>query len=321
MELKRAKRIGNPNAVRKPEEKTYFYRLSLQYQKQLMVIPAIVFLIVFSYIPMYGIIIAFKHYKASEGIWGSSWIGLEHFSVFLKSSYLQVVLTNTLKISLSSLLLVFPAPIILAILLNELYGSKLRRVVQTVSYLPHFVSWVIVAGMVYNILALNGLLNNMLVALGLSKEAILFLAKGGNFVPLVIATSIWKEIGWSSIIYLAALTAVDPELHEAARIDGANRLQRALHISIPTILPTIMILFIFALSSLMNTNFEQIFLLQNQAIIDSSETIDTYVFKVGIAQGQFDYGAAVGLFNAVIGFVLLIIANRTVKKITSYGLW
>jgi len=302
-------------------QKSYWYRMKLQYQKQLMVLPAMAFLFVFSYIPMYGVVIAFKQYRISAGIWGSPWVGWKHFETFLNSSYLPVVLGNTLKISISGLLFVFPAPILLALLLHELFSTKLRRIIQTVSYLPHFVSWVIVAGMVYNILALNGLLNNLLIAAGLQDKPQLFLANGGNFVPLVILTAIWKEVGWSSIIYLAALSAVDPELIDAAKIDGANRFQRMLHVSIPTIMPTIAILFIFALSGLMTTNFDQVFLLQNPAIIDSSETIDTYIFKAGIAQGQFDYGAAVGLFHAVIGFALLLIANRVVKKLTSYGLW
>ncbi len=293
----------------------------LQYQKQLMILPAMIFLIVFAYIPMYGIIIAFKNYKASKGIWGSEWVGLQHFKLLIDSSFLEVVIRNTLKISVTSLLLVFPAPIILALLLNELRSAKFKRVVQTISYLPHFVSWVIVAGMFYNLLSADGLINNLLIAFGFQQEAQIFLAKSENFLPLVILTSIWKEIGWESIIILAALTAVDPEMHEAATIDGAGRLKRAWHISIPTILPTIVILFIFALSNLLSSNFDQIYLLQNPSIIEASETIDTYAFKVGISQGQFDYGTAVGLLKAVIGFALLLIANRTVRKLTSHGLW
>ena len=286
-----------------------------------MVIPAIVFLFIFSYLPLQGYILAFKKYKPSLGIWGSNWVGLDHFKVFLSSSYLPVVLWNTLKISLSRVFIVFPMPIIFALLLNEIRSKKFVRTVQTISYLPHFVSWVIVAGMVYNMLAANGLVNNVIRLLTGRETPIIFLANGDNFLPLVIFTFIWKEIGWESIIYLAALTSVDPQLEEAAVIDGANRFQRIWHVSIPSILGTVMILFIMALSGLLNTNFDQVFLLQNPAIIEQSETIDTFVYRVGISQGQFDYGQAVNTFKAVISLLLLAIANRLSNKVTGYGLW
>lgn len=301
--------------------RSYWGRIAAQYQKHLMVIPAIIFLFIFSYYPLQGYVLAFKKYKASQGIWGSHWIGFEHFRVFLSSSYLKVVLTNTLKISLLRVFIVFPMPIIFALLLNEIKSSKFVRTVQTISYLPHFVSWVIVAGMVYNMMAANGLINNFLGLFNPGREPTIFLANGKNFLPLVTFTTIWKELGWESIIYLAALTNVDPQLEEAAVIDGANRAQRMWYVSIPSILNTVMILFIMQLSRLLNTNFDQIYLLQNQAIIEQSETIDTYVYRVGLSQGMFDYGQAVNTFKAAISLILLGFANMASKKVTNYGLW
>jgi putative aldouronate transport system permease protein len=302
-------------------ESPYWKKFGKQYQKQLMVLPAILFLLIFSYYPMYGVILAFKNFKPSLGITGSPWVGLEHFKLFLESSYLPLVMWNTIKIGICNVLIVFPAPIIFSLFLNEVRSRKFSRVVQTVSYLPHFVSWVIVAGMVYNMLATGGLFNQIAIALGITNEPILFLAKDGLFLPIVVITAIWKEIGWESILYLAALASVDPQLEESAIIDGANRFHRMWYIYIPTISPTIVILFIFALSNLLNTNFDQVYLLQNDAIIEASETIDTYVFKVGLSQGQFDYGQAVALFKSVISLALLCIANLASNKVTSYGLW
>ena len=312
---------GNASPYTKTKTQRYFIKLRFQYQKILMVIPAIIFLAVFSYYPMHGIVLAFKRYKPSQGVWGSQWIGLEHFRVILKSPQLTIALGNTLKISLLNLLVVFPAPIILALFINELRSKKLAKIVQTVSYLPHFVSWVIVAGMVYNMLSANGLVNQLIRMVTGREQPIYFLSKEKIFLPLLVITSIWKEVGWESIIYLAALSGVDPQLEESAVIDGANRFQRMYHISLPAILPSIVILFIFALSNILHSNFDQVFLLQNAAIIGVSETLDTYVYKVGISQGQFDYGQAISLFKSIISVIVLIIANKVSNKVTEHGLW
>ena len=312
---------GNASPYTKTKTQRYFIKLRFQYQKILMVIPAIIFLAVFSYYPMHGIVLAFKRYKPSQGVWGSQWIGLEHFRVILKSPQLTIALGNTLKISLLNLLVVFPAPIILALFINELRSKKLAKIVQTVSYLPHFVSWVIVAGMVYNMLSANGLVNQLIRMVTGREQPIYFLSKEKIFLPLLVITSIWKEVGWESIIYLAALSGVDPQLEESAVIDAAHSFQRMYHISLPAILPSIVILFICALSNILHSNFDQVFLLQNAAIIGVSETLDTYVYKVGISQGQFDYGQAISLFKSIISVIVLIIANKVSNKVTEHGLW
>jgi putative aldouronate transport system permease protein len=295
--------------------------LRKQYQKQLMVLLGIAFLAVFAYYPMYGVQIAFKRLSLRQGIWASPWIGFEHFRVFLVNSFFQTTLINTLKISLTSLILVFPAPILFALLLNEVTRSWHKRFVQTVSYLPHFVSWVVVAGMVYNMLGMDGLLNNALVGLGAYRAPRLILGQPRVFLPLIILSSLWKTVGYSSIIYLSAISGIDPQLYEAAVMDGASRLRRVVSITIPCIAPTIAILFIFQCAGLLDTSFDQVYLLQNPAIISVSETIDTYAYKVGIESARFEYGAAVGLFKAIIGMALLLASNAITRRLTAHGLW
>lgn len=314
-------RMKPKSNARTPYPVKYFAALLKQYQKQLMVLLGITFLLIFSYYPMYGVQIAFKKLSLKDGIWKSPWIGFEHFKIFLTNSYFGTTMINTLKISLTSLVIVFPAPIVFALLLNEVANIRYKRIVQTISYLPHFVSWVVVAGMIYNMLALDGLANNLLLLLGAIKKPTLMLGNTNVFLPMVIASSIWKSVGFSSIIYLSALAGVDPELNEAAVIDGATKLQRVWYITLPCIMPTIAILFIFACSGLLNTNFDQIYLLQNNAILTVAETLDTYAYKVGIESARFEYGAAVGLFKAAAGLILLLIANRATKALSSHGIW
>lgn len=290
-----------------------------QLPRQLMTLPGIVFLLIFAYYPMYGVIIAFKKYMPSKGIWGSPWIGLEHFETLFKSPLIFSALGNTLTISILSLLIVFPAPIIFALMLNEIRGTRFKKTIQTVSYLPYFISWVIVVGIIYTFLEKDGLINNILLATGLIEKPISYLSEGKYFYAIVILSDLWKGLGWGSIIYLAAITGISPELYEAAIIDGATKLKQVRHITLPSIKETIVILLIFRISAVLNSNFDQIYLLQNDSILNVAETIDTYVFKQGINRGLYSFATAAALTKSVISFGLLMLANLASKKVSDTG--
>lgn len=286
----------------------------------LFLLPAVIWYLVFCYYPMYGVILAFKDFKYNLGILGSPWVGFRYFKAFLTDSSFFEVIRNTLSISVLKLICGFPAPIILALMINEVIHSKFKKVVQTVSYLPHFVSWVVVATLLQKILSPNaGIVNDIRMSLG--KDPIFFMGEPKLFYPLVVLSDIWKGVGWGSIIYLAAITSIDPTLYEAAEIDGAGRWSMIFRITLPCLAPTIGILLIMSLSGLLNAGFDQIYLLQTPSTLNVSEVLDTYVLKKGIRQGEFAYATAIGLFKSFISMILIIIVNNISRRLTEISLW
>ena len=282
----------------------------------------ILYYIVFKYLPMFGIFIAFKDYKPWRGIFASEWIGFYHFTRFFKSVYFVRLLTNTLTINIGKLLIGFPFPIIFALLLNEVRRRRFKSIVQTVSYLPHFLSWVIAGGFFISILSpSSGIVNHAIVALG--GEPIHFMQDPAYFKPIVIISSVWKEFGWGSIVYLAAISGLDSEMFEAARLDGASRWQEITRITIPSIVPIIVVLLILNLGKVLNDDFEQIlFMLQDNPILyEAGDVIETYVYRVGVQGGDYSFATAVGLFKNFIGLVLVLSVNWIAKKLGQEALW
>jgi len=297
-------------------------RFKSQFALQTMVWPGILFLLLFAYVPMYGILIAFKEYDLFLGVKDSPWVGFMHFREFLNDPNFLNVLRNTLAINLLGLALGFPAPIIFALFLNELNKKRFKRFVQTISYLPHFVSWVIFGGLVLTVLSpSNGILNLLLMSLHIIDEPINYIAKPNLFWIIMVSAEILKGIGWGAIIYIAAIAGVDQEMYDAAKIDGAGRFQRMWYVTLPAIMGTVVIMLIFAISSLLNTGFEQIMVMQNPLNLDVSETIDTYVYKVGLRQMRYSYSTAVGLAKSVVALILLIAANYISRKVTDNSLF
>ncbi len=286
----------------------------------LMFIPVIIFYVVFCYGPMYGILIAFKDYNFASGIWGSAWVGMENFErMFHSESFIQVF-RNTLLISLYKLITGFPAPIIFALLLNELRLKRFKKTVQTISYLPYFLSWVVLGGMFIQLLSpSSGPINAVLKTMGL--EPIFFLGDVKWFRSILVITSLWKGLGWGSIVYLAALTGIDPQLYEAATIDGAGKWKQVIHITIPSLIPVISIMFIFAVGGVINDDFDQIFNLYNEAVYSVGDVISTFTYRVGLISNEYGYSTAVGLFKNVIAIVLLVGANFATKRFGEYGIW
>lgn len=286
----------------------------------LFLLPAVIWFLIFAYYPMYGVILAFKDFKYNLGILGSPWVGFRYFKAFLSDSSFFEVIRNTLSISVLKLVCGFPAPIILALMLNEVIHNKFKRVIQTVSYLPHFVSWVVVATLLQKILSPNaGIINDIRASLG--KESIFYMGDPNLFYPLIVLSDIWKGVGWGSIIYLAALTNIDPTLYEAAEIDGAGRWSKIFRITLPSIAPTIGILLIMSLSGILNAGFDQIYLLQTPSTLRVSEVLDTYVLKRGIQQGEFAYATAIGLFKSFISMIIIITVNNISRRLTEISLW
>ena len=285
----------------------------------LLLIPALIYLIIFCYAPMYGIQIAFKNDRGSLGIMGSKWVGFKHFINFVTGFNFWTLVKNTLTLSVYSLLVTFPIPIILALVLNEL-SPKLKKFTQTVLYAPHFLSTVVLVGMMLVMFSKSsGVINTILEALGF--ERYYFFGEPEAFSRLYVWSSVWQNMGWNAIIYIAALSGIDSTLHEAAEIDGANRIQRILHINIPCILPTIIIMLIMAVGNIASVGYEKAFLMQNDLNISVSEIISTYVYKRGIVQSNYSFSAAVGLFNNVINVIMLLIANTISRKVSETSLF
>ncbi|WP_058486413.1 ABC transporter permease [Defluviitalea phaphyphila] len=299
----------------------FWQKLKRQKELQIMAWAGIIWMIIFNYIPMYGIIIAFKDYSIIKPISEAPWVGLEHFVEFFKDENFYMVIRNTLGISLLKLIIGFPLPIIFAILLNEIRHIGFKRTVQTISYLPHFLSWVVLGGIMINWLSETGIINELLIKFGVLDKPITFLSEPKYFWGIAVISDIWKELGWSAIIYLAAISGIDPELYEAATMDGAGRLAKIKYITIPCIQGTIAVLFILAVGNLLNTNFDQIFVLRNSLNQSMSEVIDIYVYRIGIQSARFSYATAVGLFKSVIALILLIIANFVTKKLKGNSLF
>lgn len=286
----------------------------------IFLIPGMLLIIVFDYLPMYGIVIAFKDFNLIKGIWGSDWIGFKNFQYLFKSHDFYNILFNSLWFSILRLICGFPAPILLALMLNEIRNVTYKRTVQTVLYLPHFISWVVIAGMVINILSPStGIVNHIIKSMG--GEAIPFLQKPEFFRAIVIAAEIWKEAGWGTIIYLAAMAGIDSEMYEASTIDGASRLQKIIYITIPGIMSTIVVLLILRMGSLLRNGFEQIFLLYNPLVYQVADVFETYTYRVGISEGRFSFASAVGIFQSVVGLVLIFTSNKLAKKVGEGGLW
>ena len=291
-----------------------------------MAIAGILFLIVFAYIPMFGVIIAFKNldYKVNffVALREQPWVGLRFFKAFVTDREFGLVMRNTLVLNLLQLLINFPAPIIFAILLNEVRHLRFKKIVQTVTYFPHFLSWIVFGGIIIAMLQIDvGVVNTALLKLGLIDNSIHFMGSENFFWPLIIITSLVKGIGWGSIIYLAAIAGVNPQLYEAAIIDGAGRFQRIWHITLPSITGTILIFFILSISNLLNSSFDHIWIFQNVLNIARSEVIDTFVYKVGIREMRFSYTTAVGLFKSVVALMLLVTGNFITKRVAGRGLF
>jgi len=285
----------------------------------LMVLPALVHYIIFHYFPVYGVVIAFKDFKASQGILGSPWVGFIHFNSFFNSYYFWRLIVNTLLLNVYQLIFVFPAPIILALLLNELHSLRFKKFVQTVGYLPHFISIVVVVGFIFDFFSRGGLINNILSVLGI--EPVSFLLEPKWFRPLYIGSDIWQGVGWGSIIYLAAIAGIDQEKYEAAIIDGASRFQRVRYITIPSISSTIVILLIFKIGGFLSIGFEKVFLMYNPSTYETADVLSTFVYRRGLEGAQYSYAAAVGLFNSVIGVILITISNYLARRYSETSLW
>ena len=287
----------------------------------LLMVPVVLFYILFCYKPMYGLMIAFKDFSPAGGILGSDWAasyGFQNFIDFFGSYYFWRLLKNTLTISLATLVFGFPAPILLALLLNEVKSTAFKRVTQTISYMPHFISLVVVCSLVKIFTADTGAVTSFLSLFGMEKVSLL--SKPQYFVPVYVLSNIWQEVGWGAIIYLAALTGVDQELYEAARIDGASRWQQTVHITLPGIAATIIIMLLLRLSGVMNVGFEKIILLYNPGIYDTADVISTFVYRKGLKEFQWSYSAAVGFFNSLINFLLVAVFNRVSRKFSEVSL-
>lgn len=309
-----------PVKDKKPKYKKPKKKILQNWQLYIFILPAFLYFFIFHYIPMYGVQIAFKDFIPSLGIWGSEWVGFEHFTRFFSSYYFWDLIKNTLGISVYELIVGFPLPIILALALNEAKDGLYKRTVQTVTYAPHFISVVVMAGMIIAFLApATGIINHAIELVGF--EPIAFMSDPAWFKSVYVLSGVWQSTGWGTIIYLAALAGVDPQHHEAAIVDGASRLQRIWHINIPAIIPTIAILLIMNVGNIMAMGFEKILLLQNPLNLESSNVIATFVYQAGLLDAQYSFAAAVGLFNAVINAILLVTVNYVAKKTSETSLW
>lgn len=292
-------------------------------QLYLIMSPVLIFLFIFAYIPMYGIVIAFQDYTPGMPFFAFDssvkWVGLKYLRDFIKSIYFVRLFKNTILLSLYNLVFGFWVPIVFALLLNEIKWPRYKKVIQTASYLPYFISSVVVAGMVLSFINVDGIVNNIIAFLGFERQALNVSPKA--FPVIYTITSIWKSFGWNAIIYMSAISAIDPSLYESAQLDGANRLQQMRYITIPMIMPTVAVLLIFAVGGLLNANSELILLLYNESVYRTADVIGTYVYRVGMLGGKFSYGTAIGLFTQVINFILLTIANLISRRISDFGLW
>lgn len=296
-------------------------QMKKSYMLYIFLLPAVIMVAIFCYAPMYGVLMAFQNYSPSKGILGSPWVGFEWFERFFNMPRFWQILGNTLTLSVYSLIVGFPIPIILAVLINSVESNRFRRVTQTVTYMPHFISTVVLVGMIAVFLSpRSGFLNHMLEMFGAAEDTY-YMGVAEYFPHIYVWSGVWQDMGWNSIIYLAALTGVDQALHEAAQVDGATKLQRIWHIDLPAIIPTMVILLILNVGSIMSVGYEKVFLMQNDLNIMSSEVISTYVYKIGLTQQQFSYSAAIGLFNNVINFILLITVNKISAKLSGSSLW
>jgi len=285
----------------------------------LILLPVLLHYFIFHYGPMYGAVIAFKDYTPARGILGSPWVGLKHFRDFVNGIYFWRIFRNTILINVYSIIFQFPAPIIFALLLNEIKNSKFRRVIQTVTYIPHFISVMVICGIIVDFTSRYGIINDIVEFLGGERSNLLM--RPELFRTIYITSNIWQGLGWGSIIYLAALSNIDVQLYEAAVIDGANRWKQMLHVTLPGIVPTIIIMFILRMGSIMNVSFEKIFLLYNPLTYETADVISTFVYRKGLLEFSYSYSSAVGLFNSVINFAFIVISNHFIRKVNETSLW
>lgn len=285
----------------------------------LLAIPVLLYYIIFHYGPMYGATIAFKDFNVARGIMGSPWVGFKHFKEFFSGFYFGRLLKNTLVISFSNIIFGFPAPVILALLLNEIRNNFYKRMVQTVTYLPHFISIMIMCGLIREFVSYDGLINDILVWCGMERTSMLL--KQELFVPIYVISGIYQELGWGSIVYLSAISSIDEQLYEAAKIDGAGIFRRMWHVTIPGILPTIVVLLIMRVGKIMTVGYEKIILLYNPSIYETADIISSYVYRRGLQEFAYSASAAVGLFNSVINFILVILTNKISRALTETSLW
>lgn len=290
------------------------------YWLYLFILPGFLYLIIFKYLPMCGVVIAFQDFNVVKGILHSPFVGLKHFKYLFGSQDFYKVFKNSFILSVARLLAGFPAPIILALLLNEMRSQKYKKTMQTILYLPHFISWVVIYGLLINFLSPStGIINNIAESLG--GKSIPFLTSPKYFRPMVVLSDIWKSVGWGTVVYMAAIAGISPEYYEAATIDGASRFQRMFRITLPLISSTIVVMLILRAGSIISNGFEQVYLMQNSLNIDVSEVFETYTYKIGINEGRFSFSTAVGLFQSVIGFILIMVTNKFAKKTNNGGLW
>ena len=287
--------------------------------KYIMILPVIIYIAVFCYKPMYGVIIAFKNFRPAVGIMDSPWVGLKHFITFFNDYNFWRILKNTFSIRALSILFGFPAPILLALLINEIRNTKFKRAVQTISYMPYFISMVIICGLIKTFCQSDGIITDLVVALG--GERVNLLASKNWFYPIYIISNIWQNIGWDSIIYLAALAGIDQEQYEAARVDGAGRIRQIISVTLPGLMPTITILFILKMGNILNVGFEKILLLYSPTTYEVADVISTYVYRIGILDANFSYSTAIGLFNSVVNIIFLLLTNALSKKMNNSGLF
>ena len=284
-----------------------------------LVLPVLLFYLIFCYKPMYGIIIAFQNFSPIRGIAGSEWVGLQHFKDFFESYYFTRILKNTLIISLSTLVFSFPMPILFALLLNEIRNEKFKRLVQTISYMPHFISMVVVCNMIKMFTSNTGFITSLLGMFGVPQASLL--TKPEYFVPIYVISGIWQQTGWGAIIYLSALAGIDQQLYEAAKIDGANRWKQTLYVTLPGISQTIIIMLLLRLGNIMDVGYEKVMLLYNEGIFKTADVISTFVYRKGLTDMEFSYSTAVSLFNSVINFIIIVVFNKLSKKFTETSLW
>ena len=286
----------------------------------LLMLPAIVIFICFTYLPMYGVIIAFKDFRPAQGIWGSKWAGLKYFERYFNSYMFTNTIVNTLVISLYTLAVTFPLPILLALMCNQMYARRFKKVFHVSTYLPHFISTVVMCGMIIMFLSpSSGVIPKIMAIFGVKMGDLM--GNAGAFASIYVWTEVWQHLGWDSIMYIAALSAIDPQLYEAAEVDGASKWQKIRTIDIPMLVPTMVTLFILRCGSLLGVGFEKVYLLQNDLNIAKSEIISTYLYKMGLKSNQYSYSAAIGLFNNVVNFVILILVNQISRKISDTSLF
>lgn len=313
--------VENMSMVKSLGKRTpHRHRFFKYYQAYLFILPTLVYFIIFSYGPMYGVQIAFKNFMATRGIWGSPWVGWNNFEQLFRSFEFVKIVKNTFLLSVENLLFTFPIPIIFALLLNSIKNKKFKRLVQTTTYAPYFISTVVIVGLIFVFTKKDtGVINILIQKLGFQQ--VLFMGDQSLFRPVYIVSAIWQYTGWNSIIYIAALSNISFEQHEAAIADGANKLQRILYIDLPGIIPTAVILFILSAGQVMKLGFEKAFLMQTSLNLGSSEVISTYVYKIGIQQAQYSFASATDLFNSVINLVLLLVVNTLARRLSDTSLW